>query len=48
MLTHVYDGPPNYEDHCVLANEKAKCVVERINNEKDFPLPELCRGRWAI
>jgi hypothetical protein len=38
---HVHYGPPNFEDHCVLANEKARWVVERINGEKDFPLPDF-------
>ena len=39
--THVFDGPPHPVNHCALANEKMKWVVETINSERLFPYPDF-------
>ena len=39
--THVYEGPPHATNHCALANEKMKWVVETVARGKHFPVPDF-------
>jgi hypothetical protein len=39
--THVYEGPPHPTNHCALANEKAKWMVETVGRGKHLPVPDF-------
>lgn len=39
--THVYEGSPHATNHCALANEKMRWIVETVGRGEHFPVPDF-------